>query len=514
MGDIQSVLLLVLAAAVLVRFADALHVPSPIVLVLGGLAIALIPGLPRLSLSPDVVLFVFLPPLVHAAGWNSSPQEQRTAIRPLAVLVIGLVFATAAAIAVVAHTLVGGLSWAAAVALGAALAPTDPVAAQATFRRLGAPDRLRLLVGGESMLNDATGLVVYRIAIGAAAGASVSVGGAILQFFGNSAGGVAVGLAVGWLETIIVRRQSDAALVTVLTVLGAYGSYIGAEELHASGVLAAVVTGVYLGWNAPRVLDADTRLSTIAFWSVGLFALEISLFVLLGLQLPTIVDSLHAARTNVGSLVGPAAAIAGVSLAVRMAFVFAMGRDAGDSAGERFALGWSGMRGAVSLAAALAIPLEVPGRPTIVVLTFSLILVTLVGQGLTLPRIIRALRLEEPRRWSDEEAIARMEAAQAALDRIDDLEDEELADDSQLPRLREVYQRRFRVCQAVLGGRDGEAPDPGKVARAVDYVQLRRDLIGVERSTLLDLRSAGRLSQTTLRMIVRDLDLEEARLIR
>ncbi|HVW18943.1 MAG TPA: Na+/H+ antiporter [Solirubrobacteraceae bacterium] len=512
MHDIQSVVLLVLAAAILVRLADVAHVPAPIVLVLGGLGIALVPGLPAPQVSPEVVLFVFLPPLVHAAGWNASPQDQRTAIRPLAILVIGLVFATAAAIAVVAHELVG-LGWAASVALGGALAPTDPVAAQATFRRLGAPDRLRLLVEGESMLNDATGLVVYRIAVGAAAGSSVSAADAVLRFVGNSAGGVAVGLAAGWLVTAVVRRQDDAALVTVLTVLGAYGSYIGAEQLHASGVLAAVVTGIYTGWQSPRALDADTRLSTQAFWRVGVFALEISLFVLLGLELPTIVDSLRDADTSLGALVGPAAAVLGATLAVRMAFVFAMGRDAGDTAGERFALGWSGMRGAVSLAAALAIPLDVAGRSEIVVIAFALILATLVVQGLTLPPIVRALRLEEPRRWSDEEAIARMEAAQAAIDRIGDLADEEIADERALGRLREAYERRLRICQAVLGGREDGAAAHAE-ARAADYAQLRRDLIGVERSTLLDLRSAGRLSQATLRLIVRDLDLEEARLSR
>ena len=187
-----------------------------------------------------------------------------------------------------------------------------------------------------------------------------------------------------------------------------------------------------------------------------------------------------------------------------------MRNDAGENFGERFAIGWSGMRGAVSLAAALAVPLDVPGRPQIIFLTFALILITLVGQGLSLPFVIRKLRLEEPRRWSDEEAVARMEAAQAALDRLDEMEDEERASDTQLKRLRDLYRGRFRMCQAVLGGGDPETA--AREQRIADYGELRRELIGVEREELLNLRGNGRLRAPTQRQIERDLDLEEARI--
>ena len=210
-------------------------------------------------------------------------------------------------------------------------------------------------------------------------------------------------------------------------MLTAYGAYVGAEQLHVSGVLAAVVAGVYGGYQSPRSLDADIRLSAVAFWGVLVFGLEITLFVLLGLQLPGVVDTLNQTSSGVSDLLLPVAAIAAVSISVRLAFVFAMGSDAGETAGQRFAVGWSGMRGAVSLAAALAVPLSVGARPQIIFLSFALILVTLVGQGLSLPFIVRALKLEEPRRWSDEEAVARMEAAQSALDRLDQIEDEERA---------------------------------------------------------------------------------------
>ncbi|MGN6556468.1 MAG: Na+/H+ antiporter [Solirubrobacterales bacterium] len=510
MNNIESVFVLILAAALLVRLADYGKIPAPIVLVLGGLAIAFVPGLPDVELDPDTIFLVFLPPLVYAAGWRTSPLELRAVMRPLALLAVGLVFVAAAAVAVVAHALVPELGWAEAAILGAVLAPTDAVAATSIFRRLGGPERVRLLVEGESMINDGTALVLYRIAVGVATGGAFSFGSAALEYVGVSLGGIAVGLAVGVISDLVVRRQSDAGLSIVLTVLTAYGAYIGAEELHVSGILAAVVGGLYGGYRSHRSLDADIRLSAVAFWSVLVYGLEITLFVLLGLQLPDIVDTLNESSSGVSELLWPVAAIAIASTLVRLAFVFAMRGDAGDTAGERFAIGWSGMRGAVSLAAALAVPLSVEARPQIIFLTFALILVTLVVQGLSLPFIVRALRLEEPRRWSDEEAVARMEAAQSALDRIDEMEDEERASESQLKRLRDLYRARFRMCQAVLGGEDPEAA--AREQRIADYGELRRELIGIEREELLGLRRVGRLRNETMRQIERDLDLEEARI--
>jgi CPA1 family monovalent cation:H+ antiporter len=508
--DIESILILVLAAALLVRLADFGKIPAPIVLVLGGLAIAFVPGLPNVELEPDTIFLVFLPPLVYAAGWRTSPQELRAVVRPLALLAVALVFLTAAVVAVVAHALVPELSWAEAAILGAVLAPTDAPAATSIFRRLGAPDRVRLLVEGESMINDGTALVLYRIAVGVATGGAFSLGGAALEFVVVAAGGIVAGLAVGVLSDLIVRRQSESDLTIMLTVLTAYGAYIGAEELHVSGILAAVVAGLYGGYRSPHSLDADVRLNAVAFWNVLVFGLEITLFVLLGLQLPEIVDTLEESSSGVGELLVPVAAVAASSIAVRLAFVFAMRGDAGDTAGERFTVGWSGMRGAVSLAAALAVPLSVDGRPQIIFLTFALIVITIVGQGLSLPFVVRALRLERPRRWSDEEAVARMEAAQSALDRLDQMEADERAGEKQLQRLRDLYRARFRMCQAVLGGEDPDAA--AREQRLADYGGLRRELVGVEREELLTLRGAGRLRHETLRQIERDLDLEEARI--
>jgi Na+/H+ antiporter len=510
MDQIESILVLMLAAALLVRLAEYGKIPAPIVLVLGGLGIAFVPGLPEIELDPDTIFLVFLPPLVFSAGWRTSPRELRTVMQPLALLSVALVFLTAAAVALVAHALVPELGWAEAAVLGAILAPTDAVAAIAVFRRLGGPERVRLLVEGESMINDGTALVLYRIAVGVATGGAFALGDAALEFIAVAAGGILVGLLVGVFSIVVIRRQTDTSLVVILTLLTAYGAYIGAEEVHVSGILAAVVAGLYGGYRGPRALDADTRLSAVAFWNVLIFGLEMTLFVLLGVQLPEVVDSLEASSSGIGELLGPIAAIATASIAIRLAFVFAMGSQAGETPGQRFAVGWSGMRGAVSLAAALAVPLSVSGRPQIIFVTFALILITLVGQGLSLPFVIRKLHLEEPRRWSDEEAVARMEAAQAALDRIDEIEEEGRASESQLQRLRDLYRARFRMCQMVLGGEDPEVA--AREQRLADYGALRRELIGLEREVLLELRDRERLRDATMRQIERDLDLEEARI--
>jgi Na+/H+ antiporter len=509
--NVESILILLFAAALLVRLADFGNIPAPIVLVVGGLAIALVPGLPEIELEPEVIFLVFLPPLVFSAGWRTSSLELRALMRPLALLSVGLVFLTSAVVAVVAHATVPELGWAEAAVLGAVLAPTDAVSATSIFRRLGAPERVRLLVGGESMINDATALVLYRIAIGVATGGAFSLGGATLEYIAVSAGGIVVGLAIGALTDALIRNsQGDVRLAIFLSVLASYGAYVLAERLQVSGILAAVVTGLYGGYRAPRSQNADLRLTAIAFWDVFIFGLETALFVLLGLQLPGVVETLNNSSSGVSELVWPALAIAAASIGTRLAFVFAMRSDAGETAGQRFAVGWSGMRGAVSLAAALAVPLSVADRPQIIFLTFALILITLVGQGLSLPLVVRAVKLEEPRRWSDEEAVARMEAAQAALDRLDQIEDEERATEAQLNRLRDLYRGRFRMCQAVLGGEDPETA--AREQRLADYGELRRELIGIEREELLNLHSAGRLRNTTMRQIERDLDLEEARI--
>ncbi|MDQ3632182.1 MAG: Na+/H+ antiporter [Actinomycetota bacterium] len=506
MDDLEFLLVLLLGAAALVRVAELARVPHPIALVLGGLAVGFVPGLPAVELEPEVVFLVFLPPLLTAAGFAASPQALRAEAGPLAFLTVGLVLLTMIAVAGVAHAVVPGLGWEAAFILGAVVAPTDPVAAAASFSRIGVPERVKLLVEGEAIINDATALVIYRVAVAAAVTGTFSAGDAVLEFVLSAAGGIAIGLGVGALEVRVLRRLDDAALSIFLTVLFPYAAYIAAEQAGVSGVLAAVVSGLYLGWFAHDAFQADTRLSAVAFWSVLDFAANAILFVLLGLQFPVLVDELRE-QLSLGGLVGAAVLVSLTVIGVRLLATALP--SLGGTARERLAVGWSGMRGAISLAAALAIPAGVPGREEIIFITFVVILVTLVGQGLSLPALLRLLGIHGPRPWSPEEAIARLEAAQTALDRLDELEDEG-ASEEQLRRLRELYRARFRRCQAVIGG-DGSASSAHTEPR-LRYSALRSELIGVERGALVELRNRGRLRPELLRVIERDLDLEEARL--
>jgi CPA1 family monovalent cation:H+ antiporter len=522
-SDIEFLIAVLFAAAVLVRLADLVAIPYPIVLVIGGVAIGFVPGLPDIKLAPDAVFLLFLPPLLHASGFAASPQELRAASAQLVSLTFALVLVTMSAVAVVAHAAIG-LHWPEAFILGAILGPTDPVSAAATFSRLGVPERVSIAVEAEAMLNDAAALVAYRIAIGAAGAAAFSIDTAAWEFVRSVAGGVAVGLAVGWIGQRLQRKLNDAPLSIFLSVLFAYAAYIGAENVGASGVLATVVTGIWVGWHSHETFDADTRLSAIAFWQVLVFGLNATLFVLLGLQFEGVLDSVRE-NGNIAALLGDVAIVSAVVIGVRLAWVGAApllarvvpaaGRaDPGADWRERLIVGWSGMRGAISLAAALALTDAIQQRDVLIFITVGVIAVTLVGQGLTLGPLMRLLGIESEREWSPDEAIARLEAAQAALDRLDELEREDRITEERLRRMRELYRARFRRCMAVIGGdaddaRDGQAAARDTIER---YSALRRELIGVERGAILGLRNDGRLRVDTMRAIERDLDLEEARL--
>lgn len=522
MGDLEFLFTLLLAVAVLVRLADLVRIPYPIVLALGGLGMGLVPGLPDLNLRPEVIFLVFLPPLLHAAAWTASPRELYAERGPLLLLAVGLVLVTMGAVAVVAHEVVG-IAWEPAFVLGAIVAPTDPVSASAVFSRLGVPERVALLVESEAMLNDASALVAYRVAVTAAVTGTFSVADAGLNFFASALGGVAIGLAVGWLGGRIQERLTDVSLAIVLSLAFAYGAYIAAEEAGASGVLGTVTAGLWLGWHAPTHFDADTRLSAIAFWRALVFLLNTFLFLLLGLQFPDVVRAAEGGVAT-GTLLGYAALIGLVVIVVRLAVVFLprlisplRGADPGEDWRQCLVVGWSGMRGAISLAAVLSVPTTLhsgapfPDRDLLVFLTVGVIALTLVGQGMTIGPLIRVLGIHGERPWTPDEAIARLEAAQAALDRLEELEQEGVPEDT-VRRLRELYRARFRRCMAVIGG-DG---DPGVLDATrqehVSYAQLRRDLIAAERQAILALRNHGRVSGDVMRQIQRDLDLEEARL--
>jgi CPA1 family monovalent cation:H+ antiporter len=525
-NDIESLIVLVAIAAALVRLADLVSIPYPIVLVLGGLGVGFIPGDPQFSLDPDFIFLVFLPPLLQSAGYWSSPRELRAEIGPLSGLVIGLTLATMGVVAAVAQAVIPGLGWPEALVLGAIVSPTDPVAAIATFDRLKVSSRVALLVEGESMINDATALVAYKVALAAVVTGTFAVGAAFTDLVTSIAGGIAIGLAIAWLGERAQRRLDDPPLAILLTVLQGYAAFALADGIHASGVLAAVTSGLYLGWRGAEVVDADLRLNAQAFWRVLIFTLNAILFTLLGMQFPDVMRGIGE-QLSVGQIIGYGLLVSAVVIAVRMAWQFLpplLGRlhegflvvDAGEDWRERLLIGWSGMRGAVSLAAALAIPFEIdsgagfPSRDLIIYLTVAVILVTLVGQGLTLPLVINRLGLSAHEQWSPDEAVARLNAAQAALDRLEEIEATEPGvPENALQRLREIYQARFARCVAALSGEDGEVPieDPLK-----GYRRLRSELIDAERDTLHKLRNEGRVGNEVFRRVQGDLDLDEARL--
>ncbi len=509
---------LILAVATLLAIAPALRIPYPILLVIGGLGIGIVPGMPDVDLDPELVFFGVLPPLLYSAAFFTSLPGLRASAKPIGLLAIGLVVVTTAGVAVVAHTFVGGLSWGAAFVLGAIVSPTDPLAATSIARRLGVPRKLVTIVEGESLVNDGTGLVLYRVAVAAVVTGSFSAYYTGGLFLVSAGGGIAVGLAVGWLVRQIRRRLDNPPAEITISLLTGYVAFIPAELMGVSAVLAAVTAGIYLGWYTPELTSATVRLQGLAVWEIVQYLLNALLFVLIGLQLPVVVDALGGFST--ARLLGYAALVSLTVIALRFAWVFVVllapkwvARRVSSWQGAVF-LSWAGMRGAVSLAAALALPLETdagtafPGRDLILFLTFSVILATLVGQGLTLPLVIRLLRLEDDGVEDREEARARILAADAALARLEVLVAEDWVRDDTAERMRGAY--RFRTSR--FNARFDDEDDGMIESRSRDYQRLRRELLDAERQALGDLRRSGAISNDVWLRVARDLDLEDQRL--
>jgi CPA1 family monovalent cation:H+ antiporter len=394
------------------------------------------------------------------------------------------------------------------------------------MRRVGAPRRLVNILEGESLFNDATALVAYKVALAAAVGASVSASHTVLEFFVDAAGGIAIGLAVGWVIAEVRRRITDVNTELTISLFSAYGAFIPADQLGVSGVLAAVTAGIYLGFRAPEIASPESRMQGAAMWSVLTFLLNATLFILIGLQLPVIVVGL--AGRPAGEVVGYAAVVCATVIAVRLVWNFvitflirAIDRRPSQLARRatwriRVVGGWSGMRGAVSLAAALALPLQtdagapLPGRALIQFITFALILVTVVGQGLTLPFLIRRLGVVGDRTEEENEELrARLVIAHAALDRVDELEGEDWTRDGTVERVRALYrfrQRRFKARAGKIEDTDGI--EEGSLA----YQRMMHEIYAAQRRELVRLRNAREISADVMRRVEHELDLEESRL--
>ncbi|WP_028065183.1 Na+/H+ antiporter [Solirubrobacter soli] len=520
MEDVEVVIVSVLlSVVVLSAAARAINVPYPIVMVLGGALMGFVPGLPEVAMNPDLVLLIFLPPLLYTSAFFANLTDLRANLRPITLLSVGLVLFTVVLVAVVAHELIDGMSWPVAFTLGAIVGPTDPIAATAIARRLGVPRQLVSVLEGESLINDATALVAYNIARAAVFGASFSLLDAGWDFVWKAAGGAALGLLVGWVIAEVRRRLDDPLIENTISLLTGYAAYVPAEKLHLSAVVAAVTVGIYVGWQAPRIASPATRIRGFGMWEQLQFLLNAILFVLTGLQLPTVLDSLDA--THAGELTGYAVAISLAVILARLVWqntiiyvVRALDRRASQRARRttwryRLVGGWAGMRGAVSLAAALALPSDFPQRDLVVFLTFAVIFATLVLQGLTLAPLIRWLGVtDDGSLEAGEELRARLVATEAALARIAALRDEDWTRDDTLERLEGAYTYRRRRLKA----RAGKIEDDGYEDRSFAYQTVLREVLEAQRGEIVRLRNEGTISNEVMHRLERELDLEDERL--
>jgi monovalent cation/hydrogen antiporter len=522
--EIQTLVLLLIAIAAVGVGAKRLNLPPAILLVLTGVLLALVPGLPAVRLAPELVLLLVLPPLIYSSAVAMSWREFRFNLRPISLLAIGAVVFTTVAAAAATHWLLG-LSWQVGFVLGAIVSPPDAVAPLAIARRMQLPRRILVVLEGEGLANDATALILYRFAVVAVSAGAFSFGRAVGEFALIIAGELLWGVAVGWLMLRVRRWVADAQIEILLSILTPFVAYWPPEHLGGSGVLATVVAGLYVSWNGSSMISAATRLQGIFFWDVLVYLIEGIVFLLTGLQARTLIAGLGAYSFT--ALAGSAAVVSVVVILARMVWIFpavylprwlipAIARD--DPAPPwqwPFVLGFTGVRGIVSLAAALAIPFTMdngrpfPDRDLILFLTFAVILVTLVGQGLTLPAVIRVLGLakageRELQTDRREELLARRGAIEAASERLDQLIAERGLPDDVVRRFRAKYRDRLRHFER----EQGETPE----YRTASSDEVELALITAERERINQLYRRGTLKDEGRRRLEQELDLREATL--
>ena len=515
MRAVGTVLVLVVLATVVATGARRWRIPAPSLLVIVGLLVALIPGTPALHIAPQTIALVVLPPLLYASAEEMSLRDLKIVWRPVTVLALGLVLASAAAVGFLAVALTP-LTAPMALVLGAVLASTDPVAVTALGRRLALPGRVQTMVQAESLFNDATSLVLFKVAVGlAVASTAVSWPKAGGEFFLLAGGGSIIGAAVAAVVALIRARTTDPVLETVIALVTPYAAYVLAEGAHTSGVTAVVVAGVVLGRSGYRLSDARIRLQLQAVYSVVVFLLESVVFAIIGLELPTMVRDLPAGS---GAWPLQALALAAVLIGLRVLWVWPLSRvvrPVEGAASWRVAavVTWAGTRGVMPLAAALSIPLvaddgsPLPGRPLVLVLTTAVVVFTLVVQGLSLaPLVNRSGLALEPQDRAREQEHARQQIARAGLDHLDQLADLGAAPEAALSRLRLSLDARLRHSQA----QDPDDHGTGEASLLHVYQQLRREVIALQGTELQRMYDTHQISDTTRRQLQNDLDLEES----
>ncbi len=510
----ELLLLLIAVTLILELLARRLNMPPAAALILGGMGLTLVPGMPELHLDPDVVLVLFLPPLLFESAIFTVWRDFRADLRIILQLAIGAVAFTTAVVGIVAHWMLPGLPWAACFALGAIVSPPDAVAAKAVLQRVKLPARVTVLLEGESLVNDASGLVLYRFAVTAALTGAFSAGQAALSFVSLSVGGIAVGIAFGYGVSFLLARLRDPGLSTIGTLLAAWTSYIGADALGVSGVLSTVTCGLILGWRQHSVISAETRTHARAVWNVLVFVLESLVFILIGLSLRGVLHRLDS-DWHAAVVLGPGvAAIVAVVVVSRFAWIIPASylsnmfasrahRDDPMPLSVPVVMSWAGMRGVVSLAAALALPDGFPGRDFILVATFVVILVTVLLQGSTLAPLIRVLHLPVDgarHTLSEEEARIHMVQAQlAAVERASRTAD----GTDRHPRLVEQYGYR---AQAAARYHEAAGALAGPRAEHFDAVLTA---LAAGRAEILRLHRAGTIHDSVLWALEQELDLEE-----
>jgi CPA1 family monovalent cation:H+ antiporter len=520
---LETLILLLVAVLALMALSRRILVPYPIFLVLGGLGLSLVPRVPVLHLDPDLVFLIFLPPLLWAAAYFTSLRDFRANLRPILLLAVVLVAVTTVAVAAVARAIVPGMGWPVALALGAIVSPPDAVAATAIARRLRIPHRLVTILEGESLVNDAAALVLYRVAVTAAVTGTFVPGRVLPQFVVAALGGVLVGLVVGGLTRWALRHTEDSLAEVAITLLAPYAAWVIGERLHVSAVLACVAGGLFVRQALSALVSPAMRLQARAVWDLLIFVLNGVIFVLIGLQLGAIREA--GLPTSRGRLVAQGSIISAAAIGIRLLWVpigVAIPRLLSPALRRRdpfppwsnvLILAWTGMRGIVSLAAALALPLTTasgapfPFRDEVILLTFAVILATLVLQGLTLTPLIRALDLDEDDQLEMEEAHARETAARAGLARLDDLAGESWVPRDGVDRLRATYTQRARRASSI-------DPGAGDAAARVQAAlrRLRHETLTAERRAVIALRDRGVISDDVLHRIEQELDVEAMRI--
>lgn len=520
---IATVIVLLAVVTALAEVTDRIRVPYPILLVLAGIAIGLIPGLPKITLEPEIVFLIFLPPILYAAAWNTSWADFKAARRPITLLAIGCVLFTTCAVAWVAQLLIPELGWAEAFVLGAIISPPDAVAATSATKGLGLPKRVITILEGESLVNDATGLIAYRYAVAAVVSGAFEFWHAGLEFLIVAIGGIALGFVMGFAFKWIHKVTPDNPTTdTTLTFLAPFVTYLAAEAMEISGVLAVVVAGLYMSWNSSTVFSQQTRLQANGTWNTAIFILNGIIFILIGLQLPEVMDAIE--DNSIGTLIGYGAIVSAAVIVGRIIWVYpatfiprAISKrirttEPRPSPRTVTIVAWSGMRGVVSLAAALALPLTLdgtqpfPNRNLIIFLTVCVIFCTLVLQGLTLRPLIQWLKIKPDDGERRSEEAARLRLATSIIEFIEENYSLALSEDV-LNRIKTKYEIRI---QRMRNDGTRNVLDDEKIN---EFHRIQQELLDKERSLILELRDKAKVSDETMRRIEYELDLEETRLI-